>query len=453
MRFLFLWVLLACSAPLLAQDKEAADKIIAVVGKSRIVLASDFEVEVARQKAENPAFNDSMRCLLLEQMLIRKLLIEQAERDSVMVSPEEIDANIENRMRHYIRAYGSKERLEEVAGKTVYQIKEDFRDAIGEQMIADKMQGTLLSNVKITPAEVRNFYEKMPKDSLPFFPATVEMGQIVVDPAVSPELDAYARQKLEDIRKQIVDDGQSFETMAGLYSNDPSGRDNGGDLGTMRRNDFVPEFSAAAFRLQNGEISPIVKTRFGYHIIQMVSRQGEQAHLRHILIRPERSSADFRAALARLDSVRAQLIAGTIKFSEAVAKYSTDDAAKMTGGMVLDPVTGASRLEVERLEPALALMVDSLAPGMYSQPQVFTKETGENSTRIVFMRSRTKPHKANLVDDYARIQEVALEQKKQQEMEKWVERRLPTYYIRIAPEYRTCPDLEAWNRAGSVGQR
>ncbi len=453
MRFLFVWVLLAVSAPLFAQDKAAADKIIAVVGKSRIVLASDFEVEVARQKAENPAFTDSMRCLLLEQMLIRKLLIEQAERDSVMVSAEEIDANIENRMRHYIRAYGSKERLEEVAGKTVYQIKEDFRDAIGEQMIADKMQGTLLSNVKITPAEVRNFYEKMPKDSLPFFPATVEMGQIVVDPAVSPELDAYARQKLEDIRKQIVDEGKSFETMAGLYSDDPSGRDNGGDLGTMRRNDFVPEFSAAAFRLQNGEISPIVKTRFGYHIVQMVSRQGEQAHLRHILIRPERSSADFRAALARLDSVRAQLIAGTIKFSEAVAKYSTDDAAKMTGGMVLDPVTGSSRLEVERLEPALALMVDSLAPGMYSQPQVFTKETGENSTRIVFMRSRTEPHKANLVDDYARIQEVALEQKKQQEMEKWVERRLPTYYIRIAPEYRTCPDLEAWNRAGAVGQR
>ncbi len=453
MRFLFVWALLAVATPLFAQEKVAADKIIAVVGKSRIVLASDFEVEVARQKAENPAFNDSMRCLLLQQMLLRKLLVEQAERDSVIVSNEEIDANIENRMRHYIRAYGSKERLEEVAGKTVYQIKEDFRDAIGEQMVSDRMQSTLMNNVKITPAEVRNFYDRMPKDSLPFFPATVEMGQIVIDPPVSPELDAYARQKLEDIRKQIVDDGQSFETMAGLYSNDPSGRDNGGDLGTMRRTDFVPEFSAAAFRLQNGEISPIVKTRFGYHIIQMVSRQGEQAHLRHILIRPERSSADFKAALSRLDSVRAQLISGTIKFSEAVAKYSTDDAAKMTGGMIIDPVTGASRLEVEHLEPALALMVDSLTPGSFSQPQTFAKETGETSTRIVFMRSRTEPHKANLVDDYARIQEVALEQKKQQEMEKWVERRLPTYYIRLAPEYRTCPDLEAWNRAGSVGQR
>ena len=232
------------------------------IGKSRIILASDFEVEVARQKAENPAFNDSLRCLLLQQMAVRKLLVEQAERDSVIVSAEEIDANIENRMRHYIRAYGFKEKLEEVAGKSVYQIKEDFRDAIGEQMIADKIQGSLMNNIHVTPAEVRAFDDKQPKDSLPFFPATVEMGQIVIDPPVSPELDAYARQKLEDIRNQILKEGKSFETMAGLYSDDPSGRDNGGDLGTMRRNEFVPEFSAAAWRLQNGEVSPLVKTRF-----------------------------------------------------------------------------------------------------------------------------------------------------------------------------------------------
>ena len=180
----------------------------------------------------------------------------------------------------------------------------------------------------------------------------------------------------------------------------------------------------------------------------MVSRQGEQAHLRHILIRVERSSADFKAALSKLDSVRALLIAGQLKFSEAVAKYSTDDAAKMTGGMIQDQTTGSTRMEVEKLEPVLALMVDSLAPGAYSQPQVFTKETGEKSTRIVYMRTRTEPHKANLVDDYARIQDVALEQKKQQEMEKWLQRKVPTYYIRIAPEYRNCPGMEAWNRAG-----
>jgi peptidyl-prolyl cis-trans isomerase SurA len=447
MRFLFLVVLLGCTLSGIAQDKVAADKIIAAVGKSRIILASELETEVQRQKQEHPEFTDSMRCALLQQMMMRKLLIEQAERDSVLVSPEEVDANLENRMRYYLRLYGSKERLEQDAGKTVYQIKEDFREPIAEQMIAEKMQGNLMSNVKVTPAEVRAFYDKQPKDSLPYFPATVEMGQIVIDPTVSPELDAYARQKLEDIRNQIVKDGKSFETMAGLYSDDNSGRDNGGDLGTSsRRADFVPEFSAAAFRLQNGEISPIVKSRFGYHIIQMVSRQGEEVHLRHILIRPERSSADYKAALTKLDSVRALLIAGTIKFPEAVAKYSTDESAKMSGGMVQEASTGATRLEVDKLEPAMALMIDSLSPGMFSQPQIFTKESGERSTRIVFMRSRTEPHKANLVDDYAQIQNVALMQKKQEEMEKWFQQKLPSYYIRLAPEFRSCPGMAAWTQ-------
>ncbi|RYD52234.1 MAG: peptidylprolyl isomerase [Sphingobacteriales bacterium] len=447
MRFLFLVMMLGSTLLGTAQNKVAADKIIAAVGKSRIILSSELETEVMRQKQEHPEFTDSMRCALLQQMMMRKLLIEQAERDSVMVSPEEVDANLENRMRYYLRLYGSKERLEQDAGKTIYQIKEDFREPIAEQMIAEKMQGSLMNNVKVTPAEVRSFYDKQPKDSLPYFPATVEMGQIVIDPAVSPELDAYARQKLEDIRNQIVKDGKSFETMAGLYSDDNSGRDNGGDLGgSSRRADFVPEFAAAAFRLQNGEISPIVKTRFGYHIIQMVSRQGEEAHLRHILIRPERSSADYKTALNKLDSVRALLIAGTIKFPEAVAKYSTDESAKMSGGMVQDASTGATRLEVDKLEPAMALMIDSLTPGMYSQPQIFTKESGDRSTRIVFMRSRTEPHKANLVDDYAQIQGVALMQKKQEEMETWFQKKLPSYYIRIAPEFRSCPGMAAWGQ-------
>ncbi len=433
-----------CSLPLLAQEKAAADKIIAVIGKSRIILESELENEITQQRQQEESFSDSMRCPLLQQMMMRKMLVEQADRDSVFVSEEEVEANIENRMRYFIRQYGSKERLEQISGKTVYQMKEDARGQVEEQMRAERIQTDILNNVKVSPAAVREFYNRIPKDSLPFFPATVEMGQIVVDPLVSPELDAYAREKLEGIRKQIVDEGKSFEALAGLYSDDPGSRDNGGDLSTVTRTDVVPEFAAAAFRLQNGEISPIVKTKFGYHIIQMVSRQGEAAHLRHILVRQERSSADFKAALNKLDSVRALLIAGSIQFPAAVAKFSTDDNSKMTGGMVLDAATGSGRLEVEKLDPSLALMVDSLAPGSYSQPQIFTTAGGEKSCRIVYMKGRTEPHKANLTDDYARIQEVALGQEKAEALDVWMNAKMPTFYIRLAPEYKSCPEMKRW---------
>ena len=432
------------SPALFAQEKVAADKIIAVVGKSRIILESELDIQVEQQKQQDPNFTDSMRCNLLQQMMMQKMLVEQADRDSIFVGQEEVEAAIDNQVRYFVSKYGSKEQLERISGKSIYQMKEDARDQYENRMRADRVQASILSTVKVSPAQVRTFYSKIPVDSLPFFPATVEMGQIVVDPAVSPELDEYAREKLIGIRKQITDEGKSFEALAGLYSDDPGSRDNGGDLGTLKRTDVVPEFAAAAFRLQNGEISPIVKTKFGYHIIQMVSRQGEAAHMRHILVRAERSSADYKAALERLDSVRAQLIAGTIQFGAAVAKYSTTDESKMTGGMILDPENGSGQLEIEKLEPAMALMIDSLSPGSYSKPQIFVNPQGEKSCRIVYMKGRTEPHKANLVDDYARIQEVALGQQKTEALDTWMNAKMPTFYIRIAPEYKSCPELKRW---------
>lgn len=434
-----------------AQQTQVADKIIAVVGKSRIILKSELDVQAAEMKRQDPNFNDSMKCFMLQQMMIRKLLVEQAERDSVIVSDEEVEGTLENRLRYFIRMYGSKEKLEQSSGKTVYQIKDENREVVREQMLAEKVEGTLMQNIKITPAEVRVFYEKIPKDSLPFFPASVEMGQIVIMPPVSAELDDYARSKLADIRRQIIEEGKSFEAMAGLYSDDGS-RDNGGDLGSMTRSDYVPEFAAAAWKLQNGEISPIVKTSFGYHIIQMVQRQGEAAHLRHILIRPERSAADYRASLVRLDSIRTALTTGKLTFPEAVGKFSTDESSKLTGGMITDPNTNATQLEVEKLDPALALMIDSLKPGMYSAPQEFMTQTGEKACRIVYMKTRTEPHKANLQDDYSRIQDVALAQKKSQKLEKWITEKLPTYYIRIDPAYQTCPPLQKWAAQAQVSK-
>ena len=421
---------------------QTIDKILAVVGKNRIILMSELEGEAANYKQQDPNFNDTMKCQLLQQMIMRKMLVEQAERDSIEISEEEVEGTIENRIRYYVSLYGSKEKLEEISGKTVYQLKEENREIIREGMLAERMQGKILQNVKITPAEVNAFFKSVPADSLPFFPATVEMGQIVIDPPINPEVEKITRENLENIRKQIVQDGKDFEMMASIYSQDPGSRDNGGDLGTIGRKDVVPEFAAAAFKLQNGEVSPIVKTKFGFHIIKMVRRQGDQAHLRHILIHPERTSSDFKIAMEKLDSVRSQLVAGTITFQEAVGKYSNDEASNRTGGMIADPQTGSTSIEIDKLDPTLALMIDSLKPGSYSLPHVFDKGGGEKSARIVLMKGITKPHKANLTDDYGRLQQVALEQKKAKRMDEWIAENASSYYIRIDPDYANCSALQ-----------
>lgn len=431
-----------------AQPIQNADRIIAIVGKNRIILQSELDQQ-AQQAAQDQnggkQLNDSLRCLLLQQMVMNKMLVEQAERDSLLVSPEEVDGMLENRIRYFIRLYGSKEKLEQMSGKTVYQLKDDYRDVIKEQMMADKVKAKLLENVRVTPADVTAFYNKIPKDSLPLFPATVEVGEIVVDPPTNPELDAYAREKIADIRKQIVSDGKSFEVMAGLYSEDPGSRDNGGLYKEVTRDGgFATEFVNAAFRLQEGEVSPIVKTKFGYHIIQMVKRKGDQVDLRHILIIPKHTDADYKVATEKLDSIRSLIVAGKMTFQAAVGQFSTDEASKMTGGMVTDPRSGSAQLEVDQLDPQIALMIDSLKPGAISQPQVFKQPTGELSTRIVLLKSRTEPHKANLKDDYSKVKNVAKAQKEQEALESWLQEKLPSYYLKIDPEYRDCEGLKRW---------
>lgn len=440
---LLLAVVILCGQSLVAQ--EVADKIIAIVGKNRIILQSELEMQVAQSRAQDPNFSDSNKCGILQAMILQKILIEQSERDSVRVSDEDVDAQLDNRVRYFTQLYGSKEKLEQVSGKTIYQLKEDYRDVIKEQMLAEKVQGTILENTKITPAEVESFYKRIPVDSLPFFPAAVEVGQIVIDPPVSAEMQDYAHQKIEDIRKKIVDEGKSFETMAGIYSEDPGSRDNGGRYdGVTRNGPWVQEFVAAVFKLQNGEISPIVKTKFGYHIIQMVNRRGDEADIRHILIKPEITNTDFQKSLARLDSIRTLLVDGKMTFPEAVGKFSTDEAAKRTGGMIVDPSTGSSELDISKLDPAMVLLLDSLKNGSYSAPHVFMNDQHEKSARIVYLKSRTAPHKANLKEDYGKIQEVALAEKKRNKLQNWVKTKMPTYYLWIAPEYQGCDVLKDW---------
>jgi len=438
---LFLLIAIAVQ-PAMAQ-RQVADKIIGQVG-NKIILQSDVEEALNQQRQSGAELPDSAKCDIFYTLMAQQILIEQAGRDSVIVTDEEVEGNLDNKIRGWIQQYGSKEAFEEASGgRTVYQLKEQYRQFFKDKAVAEKMQAQIMEKVKITPQEIEKFYKDLPQDSLPPYPATVEMGQIVITPQVDPEVDKIARDKLEGIRKEIVENGKSFATMAGIYSMDGT-RDNGGYM-NIHRKEVDQQFAAAAFRLQPGEISPVVKSKFGYHIIQMIARKGDEAELRHIIIVPEITNADLQKSLKKLDSVRADLVSGKITFSEAVGKYSTDEQSKMTGGMVYDN-NGSSVLAIEGMDREMAQAVGELKVGEYSQPQIFAEnpQMGSRSTRILYMKNRTDPHVLNLKDDYSKIQQAALSKKQSEYLNKWINERIGNYYIRIDSDYESCSEMKDW---------
>jgi len=420
--------------------KLLADKIVAIVG-DKIVLRSDllnYIDDIKRQGNEVPP---NAECVLLEKMMQDKALILQAEKDSLPVSDEEIEAELDQRVRYFIMQYGGKEAFEQIAGRTIYQVKEDFRRSIKEGKLAKDMRSKIIENVKITPNEVRDFYQKIPKDSLPFYETELVIGQIVVNPKAGRELEKFAQDELADYRKQIEAGQKTFETMARLYSEDPGSKQNGGRY-EINKNEktWDPDFKNAAFRLKEGQISPVIKSKFGYHIIQMISRNGDDAVIRHILRVPQILDEDIDVSKAKLDSIRSKLIAGTLSFGEAVDKFSDDQNSKFTAGII----TGQSGnyVTIDELDKDLVPYLDKLKVGEYSQPMVFKGDQEKTAVRIVYLQTKTEPHRENLRDDYDRVAQRALAEKKEKLVDKWFAEKLPTFYVMVDKDYQQCEAIQ-----------
>ena len=434
---------------LFAQKKVLADKIIATVG-DKIVLKSEIEnsiLDMQRQNIEIPA---NAKCLLLEQALGIKALVLQAEKDSLPVSDDEINAEIDNKVRYFINQYGSKDIVEQIAGKTIYQLKEDFKQTFREQKLSQSMRNKIVEDVKITPSEVKAYFETIPKDSLPFYESEVEVGQIVVYPKASRELETYAVDQLKEYKKQVESGAKKFETLATLYTDDPGSKETGGKY-DINKNEkqWDPLFLAKAFSLKEGQISTVFKTKFGYHIIQMISRAGDDASIRHILKIPQVSSIEVNDAKHKLDSVRSKIIAGTMKFGEAVSRYSDDESSKFTGGRIQGR-DGSTFLTIDQLDKDLVVKLKDLTIGEYSQPSEYADERGKKGVRIVQLITRTEPHRENLKDDYNRIALRAQEDKKNETLEKWFTKNIPTYYINVDNEYKSCHEMQKWITTATV---
>jgi len=429
-----------------AQTKKVlADKIIATVG-DKIILRSDIENSIDDMKRQNVGIPPNASCLLLQQALALKALVLQAERDSLPISDDDVSADIDNKIRYYISQYGSKEILEQVAGKTVFQLKEEFRPVIREQKLAAAERDKIVGDVRITPKEVENYYNLIPKDSLHFYGSQLEIGQIVMYPKPSRDLESYAIDQLKEYKKEVEDGTKKFEVLASLFSDDPGTKDKGG-LMEINRNEtqIDPVFLAKAFSLKDGQISNVFKTKFGYHIIQMVSRRGDDATIRHILQVPQVSSIQINEAKVKLDSIRTLLVDNKITFGEAVSKFSEDDNSKFTGGLITAPDGQSTFLSIDQLDKGLVLMLKDLKVGEYSQPtEYMDPATGKKAVRIVDLKSKSEPHRENLKDDYDKVAQRALEEKKNQVLEDWFAKNMPGFYINVAKEYNSCPELNKW---------
>lgn len=419
-----------------SQAQGIIDKIVGIVG-NEIIMMSDIENQYIQMASQQMKVDGNTRCEILEDMMFQKLLYVQAQKDSLSVTPKEVETELDRRLSVFINQIGSEQKLEEYFGKTIKSIKDDLRSTIEEQMLAQKVQQKIIGDTKVTPSEVKNFFEKLPADSIPTIEAYYELSEIVIKPEVSKEDKEKVVAELNKIRERILN-GESFSTMAVLYSEDPGSAMKGGELGFVSKTDLVPEFSQVAFNLTSPlDVSQVVETEYGFHIIQMIEKKGNMMNFRHILMKPKVSMEALEAADKKANEVYSILQSDTISFIDAVKKYSNGDS-KGSDGKVMNPYYGDARMTSDFLDPYTKSAVMPLKEGEYSKPFLSSDNKGSRVIKIVRLDLDVKEHKANLKDDYLTLQRAALEDKNSRLIDEWVKDKVQSVYIKIDDEYKDC---------------
>lgn len=420
--------------------RQQADGIIAKVGNN-IILRSDLEfsyLQYLAQTKQQPT--EDLKCEILSSMVQDKLLLARAEIDSVTVGEGEVAYELENRINTLAAQVGGVEQLEAYYKKSAKQLKDDLRRSVRDMMVMQEMQRTITSSVKVTPKEIRTYFNNIPADSLPYFSSEVELGQIVKKAELSKQQKQETRQQLEEIRKRVVA-GEDFATLAKQYSQDPGTASNGGELGFMKRKMLVPEFESAALNLQPGEMTGIVETQYGFHLIQLIERKGQEYNSRHILLRPATASVNIEEAVEELDSIRTLVVNDSITFAKAAKEFSDDVNSKDNGGMMMNRA-GNTYIPMDQVDPGMFFVIDTMQVGSISAPIPFRMEDGSEAARIIYLKAKSAPHQANLEDDYPRIAQAALAEKKNKAVEAWFRQNYDTVFIEIDPEFQNCKALQ-----------
>ncbi|MDQ2177725.1 peptidylprolyl isomerase [Marinifilum sp. D714] len=450
MRYIFrktctvLTLLLLSILTLNAQDN-VVDKIIAVVG-NQVVLKSDVEQRFISLKAQGYTSGSvDLKTEIFEDLLIQKLMIAQAAIDSIEVTEQEVEDDLSRKMEMYIQRIGSKEKLEQYFGKSILEMKNDLREPTRNERIKEKMQAEITKDIHITPAEVRDFYNNLNKDSLPTIPGKLEVQQIVRYPKVTDDEKDRIRNRLREFRDR-VHKGESFSTLAVLYSEDPGSARQGGELGYTPRSSLVPEFANVAFNLKTDKVSKIVETEYGFHIIQFIDRKGERINVRHILLKPKIEEEKRKEATARLDSIADLIRNEKLKFDEAAFYFSADKDTRNNGGLIVNPYTGSSRFEKDNLPPAIAQQINSLKINEISEP-FLDVSGGKDAYKIIKIKSETKSHTANLSDDWSIFENMLTNQKQQDILDKWIKEKQSGTYVHIDDSYKNAKfRFEGWQK-------
>lgn len=424
-------------------NAQVVDKIVAKVD-NHIILKSELEIAYLQflrsPEAQLLPDKSAIKCRVLESLIINKMMLAKAAMDSVTVEREQVNGELDRRMNYFISQFGSVEKLEKYYDKTIDQLKQDLYAQIRDQLIIQKMQQQITSAVKITPGEVEKFYKTIPKDSLPYFSSSVEVGQIVRYAEINRTDKLQYRKKAEEIRQRILS-GEDFCRLAKNYSDDPVSAKNCGEIGFFKKGELVTEYESVALRLKPGETSEVIESQFGFHIMQLIERRGNEFNTRHILIRPSTSGKDLVYPAQILDSVRQLILIDSISFSRAVKNYSADKATLYSGGMFTDQQTGSSQIQMEDMDPDVFMIIDTMQVGQITAPILYKTADGDDAVRIIYLKSKTPAHQANLKDDYQKIQNAALDQKKQTAIDKWFDKTKNQVYIDIDNEYKDCQIL------------
>lgn len=425
--------------------RQTVDAIIVKLD-NQIVLRSDLEniyqQEVAR--AEGKPLPPDVKCQILESIVLNKLMLAKAEVDSVVVEDDQVKGELDRRMAYFVQQIGSEQKLEEYYKKPIKQLKDDLRPQVKEQLIQQKMQEEISGKVTVTPREVRQFFSRIPKDSLPYYSTEVEVGQIIKFAQVNQKVKQEAQAKLNDIRARIQA-GEDFEKLAKEFSQDPGSAAQGGYLGFFKRRELVPEYEAAALRLEPGQLSPIVESQFGFHLIQLIERKGETFSTRHILLKPATGTSDVSEAAVQLSKVRKRILADSVTFAKAAKDVSDDKNTSGNGGLIQNPQDRSNYLPLDKIDPAIFFIIDTMKVGSITPPMPYRTDDGKDAMRILWLKSNNPPHQANLQDDYQKIAAAALNEKKNKALDEWFKKNRGDVYIEVDPQYAGCKLLNTVN--------
>lgn len=417
------------------------EKVVARVGSEEIFY-SEVQELYGYAKAQNPEYDEGFQCQIIDQLISSKLLVDQAKIDSIFVPEEELNAQVDRRLEYILgQMGGDEERFLEYYGKTPLEQREEMKEPMREKMVQERIQNELIRDVDITPNEVIAFYDQIPSDSLPFLPAEVEIAEVSIKTIISTKAKEAALTKLQKVRSRIINDGESFAELASLFSDDPGSARNGGELGWAKRGTYVPEFEAMGYSLKAGEISEIVETQFGYHLLELLERRGNSIKLRHILVKPEVTQDDIDFTKRHLDTVKMRIIEDSLAFDRAVKRYGDDDVQSYSNaGRLLNPETGDTFWETGQLPYQIYFAIEKLEVGDLSEI-VEMEERGEKNFKLLQLQTRTKPHKASLDTDFTKIKQYAKESKKNVYFNNWMDDKIKSTLIEVSPKYNTCPNL------------